>query len=170
MNLPPDMQRDPGARAVRAALLSGPAGLLACGLGAGLTPRAPGTAGTVVAIPFALLLWNLAPPWPWLVLGALFLLGVHVCGAASRGLGVHDHPAIVLDEMVGYWLSVACVPLTWPWLLAAFVLFRLFDIFKPWPIRALDRKVSGGFGIMLDDVFAALYAMALLALARLFLV
>lgn len=170
MKHPAEKQREPGARAVRAALLSGPAGLLACGFGAGLAPLAPGTAGTVLAIPFALVLWNLAPPWPWLILGAMSLLGVYVCGVASRGLGAHDHPAIVWDEMVGYWLSVACVPLTWPWLLAAFVLFRLFDILKPWPISLLDQKVPGGIGIMIDDIVAAFYAMALLAMARVILV
>ena len=146
-----------------------PAGLLAFGFGAGLSPFAPGTMGPLVAIPFVFGLKNLGPAVYWLVLLALFLLGVAICGMVSRRLGVHDHGGIVWDEMVGYWIAVAFVPLQWGWLLAAFLLFRLFDIFKPWPIRQLDQKVSGGFGIMLDDVVAALFTVAVLALARLVL-
>ena len=147
--------------------LGSPAGLLAFGFGAGLSPYAPGTMGTLVAIPFVFGLKSLDQPVFWLVLSALFLLGVGICGTVSRRLGVHDHGGIVWDEMVGYWLSVAFVPLEWGWLLAAFLLFRLFDILKPWPIRQLDQKVSGGFGIMLDDAVAALFTVAVLALARL---
>jgi len=143
-----------------------PAGLLAFGFGVGLSPVAPGTMGTLVAVPFVFALKSLEPMVFWPVLLALFLLGVGVCNLASRRLGVHDHGGIVWDEMVGYWLSVALVPLQWGWLLAAFVLFRLFDILKPWPIRQLDQKVGGGFGIMLDDVVAALFTMAVLALGR----
>ena len=82
---------------------------------------------------------------------------------------MHDHGGIVWDEMVGYWLTAAFIPLQWPWLLAAFVLFRIFDILKPWPIRQLDKKVGGGFGIMIDDVVAALFAILLLALAQSYL-
>lgn len=143
-----------------------PAGLLAFGFGAGLSPFAPGTMGTLVAIPFVFGLKSLDPALFWLVLLALFLLGVVICGTVSRRLGVHDHGGIVWDEIVGYWLSVAFVPLEWGWLLAAFLLFRLFDILKPWPIRQLDQKVSGGFGIMLDDAVAALFTVAVLAIAR----
>lgn len=146
-----------------------PAGLLAFGFGAGLSPLAPGTMGTLVAIPFVYALKGLEPTVFWPVLLSLFLLGVVVCGTVSRRLGVHDHGGIVWDEMVGYWLSVAFVPLTWYWLLAAFLLFRLFDILKPWPIRQLDQKVGGGFGIMLDDAVAALFTVAVLALAQLVL-
>jgi len=143
-----------------------PAGLLAFGFGAGLSPFAPGTMGTLVAIPFVFGLKSLDPAVFWLVLLALFLLGVGICGMVSRRLGVHDHGGIVWDEMVGYWISVAFVPLQWGWLLAAFLLFRLFDILKPWPIRQLDQKVSGGFGIMLDDAVAALFTVAILSLAQ----
>lgn len=149
--------------------LGSPAGLLAFGFGAGLSPVAPGTMGTLVAIPFVYGLKSLDPLVFWLILTALFFLGVAICNAASRALGVHDHGGIVWDEMVGYWMSVAFVPLQWGWLLAAFLLFRLFDILKPWPIRQLDRKVSGGFGIMLDDAVAALFTMALLAIAQSFI-
>ena len=140
-----------------------PSGLLAFGFGSGLSPFAPGTMGTLVAIPFIFVLKSLGDPGFWIVLSLLFLLGVAVCGHASRKLGVHDHGGIVWDEMVGYWLSAAFVPLQWHWLLAAFLLFRFFDIYKPWPIRQLDRKVSGGFGIMIDDIVAALFTMIVLA-------
>jgi len=143
-----------------------PAGLLAFGFGAGLSPFAPGTMGTLIAIPFVFGLKSLSPAVFWLVLLALFFLGVAICGMVSRRLGVHDHGGIVWDEMVGYWISVAFVPLQWGWLLAAFLLFRLFDILKPWPIRQLDQKVSGGFGIMLDDVVAALFTVSVLAFVR----
>ena len=122
--------------------------------------------GTLVAIPFAIALKQLDSLLFWVVLIALFCLGVWLCGEVSKKLGVHDHGGIVWDEMVGYWLAVAFIPLQWPWLLAAFVLFRVFDIFKPWPIRQLDKNISGGFGIMIDDVLAAIYTLILLALAQ----
>jgi len=127
---------------------------------------APGTMGTLVAIPFAIVLKNLSKLEFWVVVLALFLLGVWLCARVSRELGLHDHGGIVWDEMVGYWLAVACVPLQWPWLLAAFVLFRVFDIFKPWPINLADQHIGGGFGIMIDDVLAAIYTIAVLALAQ----
>lgn len=138
---------------------------LAFGFGSGLSPVAPGTAGTLVAVPFVFALRELGDVGFWISLVVLFLLGVWFCDHASKKLGVHDHGGIVWDEMVGYWLTAAFIPLQWQWLLAAFVLFRVFDILKPWPIRALDEKVSGGWGIMIDDIVAALFAMLLLALA-----
>lgn len=156
-------------QAVRKLALGTPAGLLAFGFGSGLSPLAPGTMGTLVAIPFAIVLKNLSSPGFWMALLVLFFLGVWLCSQVSRKLGVHDHGGIVWDEMVGYWLAVAFVPLQWPWLLAAFVLFRVFDIFKPWPIRQLDKGVSGGFGIMIDDILAAIYTIAILASAQYFL-
>jgi phosphatidylglycerophosphatase A len=119
--------------------------------------------GTLVAIPFAFALKSLEPVGFWVVLFALFILGVLLCEQVSRKLGVHDHGGIVWDEMVGYWLSVAFVPLQWQWLLAAFLLFRFFDIFKPWPIRKIDEKIKGGFGIMTDDVVAAIFTVFILA-------
>lgn len=125
--------------------------------------------GTLVAIPFAILLKNLSVPVFWMVLLVLFWLGVWVCDRVSRKLGVHDHGGIVWDEMVGYWLTVAFVPLQWTWLLAGFLLFRFFDIYKPWPIRLLDKNVSGGFGIMIDDILAAIFSLILLAAAQYFL-
>ena len=142
-------------------------GSVTAGLGSGLSPFAPGTMGTLVAIPFIFPLRGLGVGGFWLALILLFLLGVWLCGRVSQKLGMHDHGGIVWDEWVGFWLTAAFIPLTWPWLLAAFVLFRIFDILKPWPIRQLDKKVGGGFGIMIDDMVAALYALLLLAMARL---
>ena len=93
------------------------------------------------------------------------LLGIWICGAASRQLGVHDHGGIVWDEFVGYWITMWAVPVDWVWILAGFLVFRVFDIVKPWPIRALDRKVKGGFGIMVDDIVAGVMACITLHLA-----
>ena len=139
--------------------LADPAVLLACGLGAGLAPRAPGTAGTLLGV----VLWLALAGTPLAVyLGAvalLFAAGVWLCGRAARRLGVHDHPGVVLDEIVGYLVAMIAVPATWQWAAAGFVLFRLFDIWKPWPIAVADTKVTGGLGVMLDDVLAALYTL-----------
>jgi phosphatidylglycerophosphatase A len=156
----------PNPPMLRKTALGSPSGFLAFGFGSGLSPFAPGTMGTLVAIPFAIVLKSLGTMGFWVVLVLAFLSGNNLCENASRKLGVHDHGGIVWDEMVGYWLAVAFVPLQWQWLLAAFVLFRFFDIVKPWPIRQFDRKVSGGFGIMIDDVIAALFTMIILAVVK----
>ena len=156
----------PGRLALKKIVFGSPSGFLAFGFGSGLSPFAPGTMGTLAAIPFIFALRALDTPVFWVVLVLLFLLGVQLCGSVSRRLGVHDHGGIVWDEMVGYWLSAAFVPLQWPWLLAAFLLFRFFDILKPWPIRQLDKEVSGGFGIMIDDVVAALFTVLILAVVQ----
>jgi len=148
--------------------LATPSGLFAFGFGSGLSPFAPGTMGTLVAVPFAVALKSLDTAGFWIVLVLMFLLGIEVCNRVSRKLGVHDHGGIVWDEIVGYCLAVAFVPMQWAWLLAAFVLFRFFDIVKPWPIRQLDRKVSGGFGIMIDDIVAALFTVIVLAVLRIY--
>lgn len=139
--------------------LGTPTGFLAFGFGSGLSPFAPGTMGTVVAVPFACALKTLHPLWYGMILLLTFALGVVLCTRVSKRLGVPDHGGIVWDEMVGYWLAVALLPNRWQWLLAAFLLFRFFDIFKPWPIRQLDRNCKGGFGIMIDDVVAGLYTL-----------
>ena len=118
--------------------------------------------GTLVAVPLALGLKNLGVVEFWGALVFAFILGIGICGEVSRKLGVHDHGGIVWDEIVGYWLSVAFVPLQWNWLLAAFVLFRCFDIFKPWPVSWADANIKGGLGVMVDDVLAAAYAAAVL--------
>ena len=154
----------PSQQALRNTAFGSAPGFLAFGFGAGLTPLAPGTAGTMVAVPFAVALKLLNPFWYWAVLVLLFVLGIWCCGRASKQLGVHDHGGIVWDEMVGFCLAVALVPLEWQWFITAFVLFRVFDIFKPWPIRLVDRRIDGGLGIMADDVVAGLYALLVLAL------
>ena len=135
-----------------------PLHLLAFGLGAGFAPRAPGTFGTLVGIPLFLLLAPL-PLWLYvLAVAALFAIGVPLCDRVSRDLGVHDHGGIVWDEIVGLLVTLTAVPASWGTVLAGFVLFRLFDILKPWPIRWLDRRVGGGFGIMVDDLLAGIMA------------
>jgi phosphatidylglycerophosphatase A len=143
-------------------LLRNPVQLLAFGFGSGLAPRAPGTFGTLAALP---LYWLLVQG-PWLFFAAFVLVallaGIYWCDRAARELGVHDHPGIVWDEIVGYLITLLMIPQGWTWVLAGFLLFRLLDIWKPWPIRWVDRRVGGGLGIMLDDVLAGLGAGVLL--------
>lgn len=157
-------------------ILRTPEHLLAWGFGLGLSPVAPGTAGSLLALP-VLYLAVLAdvPQAPWLVgFGVLALLAWWICGASARLLRAHDHPGIVLDEVVGMLVAgtpvlgaFGGVPLPLPVALAlAFVLFRLFDILKPWPISWFDRKLSGGFGILFDDLLAGALAAAVLAATR----
>lgn len=141
-------------------------GFVAFGMGAGLVPVAPGTVGSAVAIPLAAVLLQLPPPLFWLAWVVALVSGVYCCGITSRRLGASDPGGIVWDEMVAMWLLLGCLPMAWPWWLAAFTLFRLFDILKPWPIRTLERLFAGGTGIMLDDIAAAGMALALLLAAR----
>ncbi|MGK7294836.1 MAG: phosphatidylglycerophosphatase A family protein [Candidatus Wenzhouxiangella sp. M2_3B_020] len=144
------------------AALSTPGGLLAFGLGAGLSRWAPGTVGTLVGMPLAIPLIGI-PQWAaLLVIAMAFVAGVFICHRVSLTLGVHDHGGIVIDEIVAVWLVLLFVPPHWAWWLAAFFAFRLFDIVKPWPIGWLDKRLAGGFGIMVDDVVAAGYALAVL--------
>jgi phosphatidylglycerophosphatase A len=147
-------------------VLRNPRHWLAFGLGSGLARYAPGTWGTLVAIPLYLLLAQL-PPVPYaLIVIAAFAAGVWLCDTVSRDLGVHDHGGIVWDEFVGYWITMFLMPVRWEWVVAGFALFRLFDIWKPWPIRWFDDNVEGGFGIMFDDVVAAIAAGAVLHAIR----
>ncbi|MGI9282887.1 MAG: phosphatidylglycerophosphatase A family protein [Endozoicomonas sp.] len=141
-----------------------PVHFFAFGLGSGLSPVAPGTFGTVAAIPFYLMFQYL-PLWNYLlVLAVSIVLGIWLCGKTSRDLGVHDHPGIVWDEFVGYWITMLLAPSGWEWVLIGFILFRIFDIWKPWPIGWLDRKVHGGLGIMIDDIIAGIFALISLQL------
>jgi len=144
-------------------LLRDPVLLLAFGLGSGLSPKAPGTAGSLLAILAFPLLALLPLPWYLLVLAVTIVGGIWICGRAARTLGVHDHGGIVLDEIAGVWLAMATFPATWPWMVGGFVLFRLFDIVKPWPISVLDRRVHGGLGIMVDDLLAGVFTWLILA-------
>ena len=148
---------------IRRVALGTPQGLLAFGFGSGLSRFAPGTVGTIASIPIAILLKFLPAVIYWPVLLALFLLGIYVCGKTAAKLERQDPGGIVWDEMVGYWLTIAFLPAQWTWWLAAFVLFRMFDILKPWPICQSEKFFKGGLGIMADDVFAALYTMAILS-------
>lgn len=131
---------------------------LAFGFGSGLARFAPGTFGTLAAIPPYLILIQFS----WAVYGlitiAAFFAGIRICQITSDDLKVHDFSGIVWDEFVGLWITLFLIPFDWKWLLAGFILFRFFDIVKPWPIRYLDRHVEGGFGIMIDDVLAGVYA------------
>ena len=143
-----------------------PVHFLACGFGAGLSPKAPGTAGTVAAIPLYLLLAAYAGPVLYLaVTAAAFLAGIFLCGYTARATGLEDPKCVVWDEIVGYLAAMAFLPLGWAWIAAGFALFRLFDIWKPWPIRWLDRRLKGGLGIMLDDLVAGSFACVILNLA-----
>jgi thiamine-monophosphate kinase len=135
---------------------------LAFGFGSGLSPKAPGTAGTLVAIPLYLVCSGLELPLYSMALLLAVGLGIYLCDVASRELGVHDHPGIVWDEFAGFWLTMWAVPVHWQTVFAGFVLFRLFDIAKPWPIRMLDKQVGGGFGIMVDDLLAGAVSCLLL--------
>jgi phosphatidylglycerophosphatase A len=137
---------------------------LALGFGSGLSPIAPGTFGTLVAVPLvALLLWaGNSYLLAFVVLGSV--LGIYLCGQTADDIGEHDHAAIVWDEIIGYGITLLWSPLHWQTLLLGFILFRLFDIVKPWPISLLDRTVHGGVGIMLDDIVAGVAALVALQL------
>jgi len=141
-----------------------PLHLLAFGFGSGAAPVAPGTFGTLAAVPLLLLLATQPLTIYLLVVLLSFVAGIYICGKTSEDLGVHDHSGIVWDEFVGLFVTMIAVPISWQSVLAGFVLFRLFDILKPWPISWLDRHVSGGFGIMLDDLLAGVYAWVVLFL------
>jgi phosphatidylglycerophosphatase A len=131
---------------------------------------APGTFGTLAAVPlYWFLLQGLPLPWLLAVIAVSFVVGIWLCDATAKDLGVHDHPGIVWDEFVGLWISCIALPAGWPWLVAAFVLFRFFDILKPWPISWLDTRVPGGLGIMVDDVLAGIFALVLLQLAAMWI-
>lgn len=156
------------ARAVRGADLGrSPVMWLAFGLGTGLSPKAPGTVGTLPGILLGWLLVTVAAPWGeaatigllLAMTAALSLVGVYLCGEASRRLGVHDHGGIVFDEIVGVLPVFIVLPETWWELALIFIWFRVFDVMKPWPINWLDRRVGGGVGIMVDDLLAGGYAL-----------
>jgi phosphatidylglycerophosphatase A len=147
-------------------LLRHPFGWIASGFGSGFSPVAPGTAGTLAA---------LLPWWLWLrelptiqyamaVIGA-FAIGVWASHWVVKRSGIGDPQVVVWDEFVGVWIALFAAPAGWVWMLAGFALFRLFDIWKPWPVRWADRRVHGGLGVMLDDVIAGIYALLVLRLA-----
>jgi len=149
-------------------LIAHPAHFLALGFGSGLSPKAPGTVGTLAALP---LYWLLAEhPLYWLWIAAFVVVGIWACQVTGRNLGVHDHGGMVWDEIAAFLMVLPFAPVAelggWAAYGLAFALFRLFDIWKPFPIGWLDARVPGGFGVMLDDVLAAVYAIVcLLAVA-----
>lgn len=144
-----------------------PAHVIAFGFGTGLAPVAPGTAGTLLAWPLGWLLAGLLPAAALIALvAALFALGVWACELTGRRLGVPDHGSMVWDEVVAFLLVLAILPRDLEWQAAGFALFRLFDIVKPPPIRWLERRYHGGFGVMLDDLVAAGFALVILALVK----
>lgn len=153
---------------VPASVWRNPIHFLAFGLGSGAVPWAPGTFGTLAAIiPF---FWfqQLALPWYLLMLVVTTAIGIWLCDRTSKDIGVHDHGGIVWDEFVGFWLTMFMAPAGWEWIVVGFILFRIFDIIKPWPIKWADQKVSGGLGIMLDDILAGIYALIILQLIAYF--
>ena len=138
--------------------LKNPILFLAFGFGSGLLPKAPGTFGTVTAIPIFLLIGSLEPLTYFAIVAVLTLVGIWLCDSAAKQLGVHDHPGIVWDEIVGFLITMSAGTMSLASIIAGFVLFRIFDIAKPWPIAQIDKQVKGGLGIMMDDVLAGVYA------------
>lgn len=139
-----------------------PIHLLAFGFGSGAAPKAPGTWGTLAAVLIYWPLSQLSPEHYLLMLLVTSVMGIYICGQTARDLGVHDHGSIVWDEFVGFWITMFAAPVGWVWVVVGFVLFRFFDIIKPWPISWIDKKITGGFGIMLDDVIAGVMAAVVL--------
>jgi len=145
-------------------LFAHPAHLIAFGFGSGLAPKAPGTVGTLLGFP---LFWGVAAaahdlPNRVVLLIAAFLVGIWACARTGRALGMADYGGMVWDEIVAFALVLLFTPAGWLWIALAFALFRLFDILKPWPIRLADTHFKSGFGVMFDDLLAALYAIAIL--------
>ena len=147
---------------VPASLLLNPIHLLSLGFGSGLSPKMPGTMGSLVGVGLVVLL----PVMDWIyhlsLVVVTMVFGIYLCGATAKALQVHDHPAIVWDEIVGIFITFILVPKTWLWLCVGFVLFRFFDILKPWPISLADKHVKGGLGIMLDDVIAGIISLLII--------
>jgi phosphatidylglycerophosphatase A len=139
---------------------------IAFGFGLGLLPWMPGTFGALLALPIAWLLQDASVALVLAFAVVATAIGIGVSESACRFLRVHDHGAIVWDEVCGASITLLMLPAAWPWWIAGFLAFRFFDIVKPWPIGLLDSKLDGGLGVMMDDVAAGLIAGALLLLAR----
>ncbi len=146
-------------------LLRNPVHFLAFGFGSGLFAKAPGTAGTLLGILAWMFLVNLSLVTYIIVIVIAALAGIYFCGKTARDLNVHDHSGIVWDEIVGIWLAMILVPVTWGWIFVSFLLFRFFDILKPWPISWIDKNISGGIGIMADDLLAGGFTAIILYVA-----
>ena len=153
---------------VPASVWKNPIHFLAFGLGSGAAPWAPGTFGTLAAvIPF---FWfqQLSLPWYLVMLAVTTVIGIWLCDRTSKDIGVKDHGGIVWDEFVGFWVTMTLAPAGIFWIVYGFVLFRILDIWKPWPIKWADQKVSGGLGVMLDDIIAGVMAAAILQITAYF--
>jgi len=150
-------------KAVPAKLIfTNPINFLAFGFGSGLAPKAPGTFGTLACIPLYWLLSDLNLSYYLLVCVFVSIVGIYICGYSAKALKIHDHPGIVWDEFTGFLITMIGVSFSWVNVLIGFILFRIFDILKPWPISWLDRKVSGGLGIMIDDIVAGVFSLLIL--------
>lgn len=139
-------------------LLRDPRLFLAFGFGSGLSRIMPGTCGTLASLPVYFLLSHLHWSLYAIAVVVSFFVGNYLCGYAAKKMKVHDHGGIVWDEFVGMWITLFLVPGIWQWVLVGFLLFRFFDMVKPWPISVADKKLTGGFGIMFDDVLAGVAA------------
>ena len=157
------MSESPGTTVSAKTVFTDPVHLLAFGFGTGLAPKAPGTVGSMPGVLLAWLTLPLAIEWRIGIGILLIITGIWICGESARRIGVHDHGGIVWDEITGMYLTLLVAPPQIALWALSFGLFRLFDIWKPWPIRDLDHRLSGGAGIMLDDLVAALYAALILA-------
>lgn len=146
--------------------LKDPIVFIALGFGSGLSPKAPGTAGTLITIPLVYCLQQQTLLVYSLVTLFVLLTGSWICGYAAEKLQVHDHSSIVYDEIAGFLITMFMVPANWTLLLAGFILFRFFDAVKPWPISWFDKNLQGGFGIMFDDVVAGLMSLFCLTLIQ----
>lgn len=152
--------------AVPVKLLKDPGHFLSFGFGSGLSPYAPGTMGTLAAIPLFLCAAYFGNMTVLVSCIIISIVGIYLCERTTRALGVHDHSAIVWDEIAGYFVTMLFVPVSVVSVIAGFLLFRLFDILKPWPISVIDSRLKGGLGVMLDDILAGIFACTTLQLAR----
>jgi len=149
----------------RRRLMKHPLGWLAAGFGAGFSPRAPGTVGSIAALlPWWFLMQGLSPLAYLAVVAVGFAVGCRAAQWVIRETRIEDPGLVVWDEYIGVWIALFAAPAGWPWMLAGLVLFRVFDIAKPWPVSWADRQLHGGFGAMLDDALAGLYALGCLQL------
>lgn len=153
---------------VPASVWKNPIHFLAFGLGSGAAPWAPGTFGTLAAVIPYFWFQQLSLPWYLVMLAVTTVIGIWLCDRTSKDIGVKDHGGIVWDEFVGFWVTMTLAPAGILWIVYGFVLFRIFDILKPWPIKWADQKVSGGLGVMLDDIIAGVMAAAILQITAYF--
>lgn len=143
-----------------------PLHFIAFGFGTGAIPIAPGTFGTIIAIPIYLFLTTYSHTFYFIFLVAFIIFSIWISDKVSKEINIHDHQGMNIDEIVGYLVTMFRAPYGWGWILLGFVLFRFFDIVKPWPIRQVDEKLQGGFGMILDDVLAGIYSLIIIQILR----